>query len=75
VINGGGFVYVTSYMVQETGEVLIVASSPDTPIPWNTVTTSAFSVPTAGTYTIVVTNQNQPNGGAATATASFLVGQ
>jgi hypothetical protein len=75
IVNGGGLVYVTSYMIQETGQNLVVADSPNTPIPWNTITSSAFSVPTAGTYTIVVTNQNQPNGGSATAVAAFTVSQ
>lgn len=74
VVNGGGLVFDTSYTIVETGQHLIVASNPGTPIPWNTVTTSAFSVSSAGTYTLSVTNPSQVRGGNATATATFTVG-
>lgn len=72
VINGGGLVYDTTYTISETGQTLIRATYPSTPIPWNTVTTSAFSL-SAGTYTLDVTNPNQASGGSATAVASFTV--
>jgi len=75
VINGSGLVYATTYAIRETGQSLVVAANPGTPIPWNTITTSAFSVASPGTYTIVVTNPNQPGGGTATATATFTVAQ
>lgn len=72
VVTGGGLVYDTSYVIAETGQALSAASYPSTPIPWNTVTTSAFSLP-AGTYTLEVTNPNQTSGGSATAVATFTV--
>jgi hypothetical protein len=71
VVNGSGLVYATTYAIQETGQSLIRTADPGTPIPWNTITTSAFSVVSPGTYTVVVTNPNQPGGG--TATATFTV--
>jgi hypothetical protein len=75
VINGGGLVYDTTYTIQETGQTLSRAVYPSTPIPWSAVTTSAFSLPSAGTYTLAVTNPNQAGGGSATVTASFAVSQ
>jgi hypothetical protein len=72
VITGGGLVYDTSYTIAQTGQVLSAAVYPTTPIPWSSITTSAFSLP-AGTYTLDVTNPNQPNGGSATAVATFTV--
>jgi hypothetical protein len=75
VINGSGLVFATAYAILETGQSLITASAPGTPIPWNTITTSALSVTSPGTYTLVITNPNQPTGGTATATHTFTVSQ
>ncbi|MBZ5525971.1 MAG: hypothetical protein LAP21_27425, partial [Acidobacteriia bacterium] len=75
VINGSRLVFATTYKIIETNTTLIRAENPVTPIPWNTVTTSAFFVTTPGTYTVSVTNPNQPNGGSATVVGSFTVSQ
>lgn len=72
VISGSGFVISTQYQIGQTN--LLAAQYPSTPIPWGTVTTSAFSLP-AGTYTLTVTNSNQPGGGTASATFQFTVTQ
>ncbi len=71
-INGSGLVFDTQYQV--TGQSLSLVRSlwPNTTLPWNTVTTSAFSLP-AGTYTLVVTNPNQAQGGSASAQGQFTV--
>ena len=55
VINGSGLVYGTTYTIIETGTTLVKSVYPATPVPWTTVTTSAFSVATAGTYTYALT--------------------
>jgi len=73
VINGSGFVYGTTYTIVQTGTSLSAAITPSTPVPWNTITTFAFSVPATGTYTLQVTNSNQPGGGSATTTVQFTV--
>jgi hypothetical protein len=72
VVNGSGLMYGTTYTIVQTGTNLIEATVPSTPVPWNTITTSAFSA-AAGTYTLQVSNANQPGGGPATATTSFVV--
>jgi hypothetical protein len=41
--------------------------------PWSQVTTSSFFVSTPGTYTVKVTNANQPDGTSASATATFEI--
>jgi len=74
VVNGSGLVFATTYTIVETGTSLVRAVYPSTPIPWNTVTTSAFSL-AAGTYTLQVTNYNQPGGGSVAVTAQFTVTQ
>jgi hypothetical protein len=73
VVNGSGLMYSTTYTVVETGAQLIRAVYPSTPVPWTTITTSAFSVASPGTYTLRVTNPNQPGGGAASVNAQFNV--
>jgi len=73
VVQGGGLVFVTGYQIAETTTTLIRAANPSTPIPWNTVTTSAFSIAAPGTYTVIITNPNQPGGGSASVTAHFIV--
>jgi uncharacterized protein YjdB len=76
VIQGGGLVFTTGYQIVETNTTLIRAANPSTPIPWNTVTTSTFSVSVPGTYTLIVTNPNQPpGGGSASVSAHFTVAQ
>jgi hypothetical protein len=75
ILNGSGFVFSTQYTVMETGANLVLVTSPGTAIPWNTVTTSTFSVSAPGTYTLTATNPNQPGGGSATATLHFTVSQ
>lgn len=75
VVQGGGLVFVTGYQIVETNTTLIRAANPSTPIPWNTVTTSAFSIATPGIYTVVITNPNQPGGGSASVSAQFTVNQ
>ena len=75
VINGAGLVFATTYTIVETNTALIRAANPNAPIPWNTVTTSAFSVSPPGTYTVKVTNPNQPGGGSASAVGTFTVSQ
>lgn len=75
IINGSGFVFSTQYQAGPNNIGSCVAQRPSTPIPWNTVTTCGFSLPSAGTYSLTVTNFNQPGGGAATATAQFTLSQ
>ncbi len=73
VVNGSGLVYVTTYTVVQTGTSLSRAVYPSTPVPWNTITTSAFSVTSPGTYTLRVTNPNQSGGGSASVEMQFSV--
>lgn len=73
VVSGSGLVYDTSYTIGGPNLALAVAANPSTPVPWSTITTVAFTAPAAGTYTLEVTNPNQPGGGAATAVGSFTV--
>jgi uncharacterized protein (TIGR03437 family) len=75
IVNGSGFVFSTQYQVGQNNLGSCVAQKPSTPIPWNTVTTCAFSLPSAGTYTLTVTNSNQPGGGTVSATAQFTLTQ
>ena len=74
VINGTGLVFDTQYQISNPSTSLQRATWPNTALPWNTITTTAFSVPSAGTYTIVISNPNQAGGGTATAAAQFTVG-
>lgn len=71
VITGTGFVSSTEYQVG--ANTLGPCISPSTPMPWNTVTTCAFSLPSVGTYTVTVTNGNQLSGGTASATSSVTI--
>gem|GEM_PF-1569433 len=48
------------------------SSAPNTQV-WTTVTTSAFAVTAAGTYTLQITNAKQPGGGSVTAEKTFTV--
>ncbi len=73
VINGNGLVFDTQYQIMNPSTSLQRATWPNTALPWNTITTTSFSVPSAGTYTIVISNPNQALGGTATATAQFTV--
>lgn len=73
VVNGSGLVYATTYTLVQTATNLIRDVYPSTPVPWSTITTSAFSVGSGGTYTLQVTNVNQPGGGSASVTAQFNV--
>jgi len=73
VISGTGLVYSTQYLIVQTNALLTASVYPSTPIPWNTVTTGAFSVSSAGTYTLQVTNSKQPGGGTASVQAQFTV--
>ena len=61
--------------IVQTGTSLIRAVYPSTPVPWNSITTSAFSVTSAGTYTLRVANSNQPGGGSASVDVQFTVTQ
>jgi len=73
VVNGSGLVYATQYLVTQGNQSLTRVQDPGTPIPWNTVTTSVFSVSAAGTYTVQVTNPNQASGTPATVSFQFVV--
>jgi hypothetical protein len=73
VVIGGGLMYGTTYTIVQAGTNLGRAVYPPTPVPWNTITTSAFSLGTAGTYTLQITNGSQPGGGSASVTAQFNV--
>ncbi len=73
VVNGAGLVYSTTYLVVEPNQSLERDVYPSTPIPWNQVTVGVFTVPTAGTYTLRVTNISQPNGQPASVDTHFTV--
>lgn len=73
IINGTGFVFSTQYQVGTVSLGSCVATSPSTPIPWSNVTTCAFSLPSAGTYTVTITNGNQQGGGSGTANATITL--
>lgn len=73
VIAGTGFVFDTQYQISSPTTTLQAATWPSTTLPWASVTTSAFSMPSAGTYTVIVTNPNQAGGGTATVKAQFSV--
>jgi hypothetical protein len=73
VVTGTGFVFDTQYQISNPSTALQVATSPSTNLPWASVTTTAFSVSAAGTYTLIVTNPNQAGGGSATVQAQFTV--
>jgi hypothetical protein len=72
VVNGTGLVYSTQYEVMQVNQSVVVAQSPSTPIPWETITTSSFPFPAAGAYTLKVTNGNQPSG-TVSVTKQFVV--
>jgi hypothetical protein len=73
VINGTGFVDITSYLIVQSGQTIYLDDHPSTPIPWTQVTVGAFSVPTPGTYTLRVTNGFEPNGQPASVDVPFTV--
>jgi hypothetical protein len=73
VVNGSGLMYGATYRIVQTGTNLVAATTPSTPVPWNTITPSAFSVFSSGTYTLRITNSNQAGGGMASAQAQFII--
>lgn len=73
VIGGSGLVFDTQYQITNPSTALYRVSAPNTVLPWNSVTTTAFSVPTAGTYTVVVSTGSQAGGGTATTQGQFTV--
>ena len=73
VINGSGLVFDTQYQISNPSTNLQRSAWPSTNLPWNTVTTTAFSVPSSGTYTVVISNPNQAGGGTANAQGQFTV--
>jgi hypothetical protein len=73
VISGSGLVFDTKYQIQNQNITLQRATWPSTNLPWATVTTSSFSLSTAGTYTLIISNPNQPSGATATAQGQFTV--
>jgi Putative Ig domain len=75
VVSGTGFVFDTQYQITNPSTGLTRAVWPNTAPPWNSITTSAFSVPSAGTYTVVVSTPNQVGGGMSTAQGQFTISQ
>ncbi len=73
VVTGTGLVYSTSYLVVESSQSLSRDVYPSTAIPWTQVTAGIFSVSTAGTYTLRVTNISQPSGQPAIVNIPFTV--
>jgi hypothetical protein len=73
IITGAGLVFDTQYSITGLAATLLLTSHPNTVLPWSSITTSSFSVPTAGTYTVVISNPNQAGGGTATAQGQFTV--
>lgn len=72
VPSGSGFYVGSTYKIKETGASMTHSSAPNTQV-WTTVTTSAFAVTAAGTYTLQITNAKQPGGGSVTAEKTFTV--
>jgi hypothetical protein len=75
VITGTGLVFDTQYAIANPGTTLQLADSPNTVLPWNTVTTTSFSLSSTGTYNVTVSNPNQAGGGTATAQGQFTLSQ
>jgi hypothetical protein len=75
IITGTGLVFDTQYQITSPITALSRASWPSTTLPWNSVITSSFSLPSAGTYTVVLSNPNQAGGGTATVQGQFTVAQ
>jgi len=73
VVSGTGFVFSTSFVVIEGNQDVGRVDHTPAAVPWTQVTTGAFSVPTAGTYTLRVTNGSQPNGQPANVVVPFTV--
>lgn len=70
IVTGSGFVTSSSYQL---GSATVgICSNPPTPIPWSTITTCPFSLP-SGSYTVTAINQNQPSGVPAEAAGQFTV--
>ena len=72
VINGSGFTYDTAILIKERNASVGYQAHSATAVPWASVTTDFFSVPTAGQYTVRVTNTNTI-GGSTSVEATFTV--
>jgi hypothetical protein len=72
IINGSGFGWDTDYLIKETNADLSYLTHPSTALPWTTVSTSVFSVTSAGQYTVHITNTNT-SGGTTAVEAKFTV--
>ena len=75
IIKGTGLVFDTQYQILSPSTTLQRAAWPSTSLPWISVTTSSFSLPSAGAYTVVLSNPNQAGGGTATVQGQFTVAQ
>jgi hypothetical protein len=73
IITGTGLVFDTQFQITNPSTALDRAAWPNTTLPWSSLTTSAFSLPASGTYTVVITNPNQAGDGSATAQGQFTV--
>ena len=73
IISGSGLVFDTQYQISSPSTSLQRATWPNTNLPWTSVTTTSFSVPSAGTYTVIISNPNQAGGGTATVPGQFTV--
>jgi hypothetical protein len=72
-LTGSGMFKQTTYKVLGNSQYIDYLNVPSQFAPWSQVTTSSFSVPAPGTYTIQVTNPFQADGGSSTASATFEV--
>jgi len=72
-IGGTGFSYETTFQVAGSSQSISRLQVPTTTQPWAQITAGYFDPPQTGSYTINVTNPNQPGGGSATASGTFQV--
>jgi hypothetical protein len=72
-ISGSGFSYETTFQVAGNSQFISRLQVPTTSQPWTQITAGYFVPPQTGSYTINVTNPNQPGGGSAMASGTFQV--
>jgi len=73
VLQGSGLNFNSTFQVLETGDMPTRLAIPPTAPPWTTETVGLFYPTTAGTYTLRVTNNHQPNGQPASVDFQFTV--
>jgi hypothetical protein len=72
-LTGSGFSAFTQYQLVGTSQTISYLSTTSPTVPWTQVTSSSFFAASPGTYSIQVTNPNQPGDGSSSTTVPFQV--